>query len=135
MLPIFTNAIGHADIEAGFLITEDFGSTGFIEGDPPRPIAERYEAATDMLAALHRGPLQHALQEGAHMRQRARGALHAARPAAEHEDVRVERGVGGAHHPWPAVLRQVRIDLVHPAVELGFGHGFPGPYTGSFPFS
>jgi tRNA threonylcarbamoyl adenosine modification protein YjeE len=50
-------AIHHADIEAGFLITEDFGSTGFIEGDPPRPIAERYEAATDMLAALHRGPL------------------------------------------------------------------------------
>ena len=24
-----------------------------IEGDPPRPIAERYEAATDVLAALH----------------------------------------------------------------------------------
>jgi hypothetical protein len=30
---------------------------GFIEGDPPRPIAERYEAATDMLAALHREAL------------------------------------------------------------------------------
>ena len=26
----------------------------FVEGDPPAPIAERYQAATDMLAALHR---------------------------------------------------------------------------------
>ena len=46
-------AIHHADLDAGFLITEDFGSAAFIEGDPPRPIAERYEAATDALAALH----------------------------------------------------------------------------------
>jgi tRNA threonylcarbamoyl adenosine modification protein YjeE len=50
-------AIRHADLDAGFLITEDFGSAGFIEGDPPAPIAERYEAATDMLAALHRDAL------------------------------------------------------------------------------
>ena len=50
-------SIHHADLDAGFLITEDFGSAGFIEGDPPRPIAERYEAATDMLAALHREAL------------------------------------------------------------------------------
>jgi tRNA threonylcarbamoyl adenosine modification protein YjeE len=50
-------SILHADLEAGFLITEDFGSAGFIEGDPPWPIAERYQAATDMLAALHREPL------------------------------------------------------------------------------
>ena len=28
-------AIHHADLDAGFLITEDFGSAGFIEGDPP----------------------------------------------------------------------------------------------------
>jgi N-acetylmuramate 1-kinase len=47
-------AIRHADLDQGFLITEDFGSAGVIEGDPPRPIMERYEAATDMLAALHR---------------------------------------------------------------------------------
>jgi len=53
--------IPHADLDAGFLITEDFGSTGFIEGDPPTPIAERYEAATDMLAALHREPLPETL--------------------------------------------------------------------------
>jgi tRNA threonylcarbamoyl adenosine modification protein YjeE len=50
-------SIHHADLDAGFLITEDFGSAGFIDGDPPRPIAERYEAATDMLAALHRQAL------------------------------------------------------------------------------
>jgi tRNA threonylcarbamoyl adenosine modification protein YjeE len=46
-------SIHHADLDAGFLITEDFGSEGFIEGDPPRPIVERYESAVDMLAALH----------------------------------------------------------------------------------
>jgi tRNA threonylcarbamoyl adenosine modification protein YjeE len=46
-------AIHHADLDNGFLITEDFGSEGVIEGDPPQPIAERYEAATEMLAALH----------------------------------------------------------------------------------
>jgi N-acetylmuramate 1-kinase len=50
-------SIHHADLDAGFLITEDFGRAGFIEGDPPRPIAERYQAATDMLAALHRDAL------------------------------------------------------------------------------
>lgn len=50
-------AIHHADLEAGFLITEDFGTEGVTEGDPPAPIAERYEAATDMLAALHRAPV------------------------------------------------------------------------------
>lgn len=49
--------IHHADLEAGFLITEDFGTEGVIEGDPPAPMTERYEAATDMLAALHRHPL------------------------------------------------------------------------------
>jgi tRNA threonylcarbamoyl adenosine modification protein YjeE len=50
-------AVRHADLDAGFLITEDFGSAGFVEGDPPAPIAERYQAATDMLAALHRESL------------------------------------------------------------------------------
>jgi tRNA threonylcarbamoyl adenosine modification protein YjeE len=47
-------AIHHADLEAGFLITEDFGTELFVAGDPPAPIPNRYEAATDMLAALHR---------------------------------------------------------------------------------
>ena len=50
-------AIHHADLDAGFLITEDFGSVGFVEGDPPAPINARYEAATDLLAALHRETL------------------------------------------------------------------------------
>ena len=54
-------AIHHADLDAGFLITEDFGSDGVIEGDPPQPIADRYEAATDMLAALHRETLPETL--------------------------------------------------------------------------
>ena len=46
-------AIHHADLDAGFLITEDFGREGFVTGEPPQPIAERYEAAVDMLAAMH----------------------------------------------------------------------------------
>jgi N-acetylmuramate 1-kinase len=50
-------AIHYADLDAGFLITEDFGVQGFIEGEPPHPIAERYEAAVDMLSALHRKKL------------------------------------------------------------------------------
>src|ERR1700719_4586851 len=54
-------AIHHADLDTGFLITEDFGSAGFVEGDPPRPIAERYETAVDMLAALHREALPEVL--------------------------------------------------------------------------
>ncbi|WP_322514758.1 tRNA (adenosine(37)-N6)-threonylcarbamoyltransferase complex ATPase subunit type 1 TsaE [Rhodopseudomonas palustris] len=45
--------IHHADLDSGFLITEDFGTAGFVEGTPPEPIAERYQAAVDMLAALH----------------------------------------------------------------------------------
>ena len=54
-------SIHHADVDAGFLITEDFGSEGFTEGDPPRPIVERYEAAADVLAALHRQALPESL--------------------------------------------------------------------------
>lgn len=52
-----TPKIHHVDLDTGFLITEDFGRAGFVEGDPPSPIAERYEAATDALAALHRKTL------------------------------------------------------------------------------
>jgi hypothetical protein len=47
-------AIHHADLDNGFLITEDFGHEGLIEGDPLAPIEERYQAATDVLAAMHR---------------------------------------------------------------------------------
>src|SRR5204863_2515923 len=45
----------------GFLITEDFGTAGFIDVNPPRPIPERYEAATYMLAVLHRETLPETL--------------------------------------------------------------------------
>ncbi|OQW55195.1 MAG: tRNA threonylcarbamoyladenosine biosynthesis protein TsaE [Proteobacteria bacterium SG_bin9] len=47
-------AIQQADIDAGFLITEDFGTALFVDGNPPAPVADRYQVATDMLAALHR---------------------------------------------------------------------------------
>jgi tRNA threonylcarbamoyl adenosine modification protein YjeE len=57
-------SIHHADLETGFLITEDFGSAGFVEGDPPQPIPARYEAATDLLAALHREVLPDILPLG-----------------------------------------------------------------------
>jgi N-acetylmuramate 1-kinase len=53
--------IHHADIEAGLLITEDFGIEGVIEGDPAAPMTERYEAATDVLVALHRERLPETL--------------------------------------------------------------------------
>lgn len=59
-------AIHYADLEAGFLITEDFDSEGFLAGEPPAPIAERYQAATDMLAALHREPLPDTLPLSPH---------------------------------------------------------------------
>jgi tRNA threonylcarbamoyl adenosine modification protein YjeE len=60
-------AIHHADLDAGFLITEDFGTAVVVEGDPPAPIAERYEAATDMLVALHREQLAHTLPLAPHI--------------------------------------------------------------------
>lgn len=50
-------AIHHIDLDNGFLILEDFGSASFVEGTPPQPIVERYQMATDMLAALHHAPL------------------------------------------------------------------------------
>jgi N-acetylmuramate 1-kinase len=59
-------AIHHADLDSGFLITEDFGTAVVVEGEPPAPIAERYEAATDMLAALHREPLPDTLPLAPH---------------------------------------------------------------------
>jgi tRNA threonylcarbamoyl adenosine modification protein YjeE len=60
-------AIHHADLESGFLVTEDFGSAGFVEGAPSAPITERYQAATDMLAALHGRTLPNALPLSPHM--------------------------------------------------------------------
>ncbi|WP_439923802.1 tRNA (adenosine(37)-N6)-threonylcarbamoyltransferase complex ATPase subunit type 1 TsaE [Nitrobacter sp. JJSN] len=59
--------IHHADLDSGFLLTEDFGSAGFVEGTPPTPIAERYQAATDMLAALHCRTLPEAVPVAPHL--------------------------------------------------------------------
>jgi len=42
-----------ADLDAGLLVMEDLGDEGIVEGTPPAPITERYEAAIDVLAALH----------------------------------------------------------------------------------
>jgi N-acetylmuramate 1-kinase len=45
-----------ADLVEGLLILEDLGNEGVVAGDPPAPIEERYGAAVDVLAALHRAP-------------------------------------------------------------------------------
>jgi N-acetylmuramate 1-kinase len=45
-----------ADNEQGLLILEDLGEEKIIEGEPPMPVAERYEAAVDLLVALHGKP-------------------------------------------------------------------------------
>jgi tRNA threonylcarbamoyl adenosine modification protein YjeE len=45
--------IYQADLEHGFLVIEDLGSEGFVRGDPPAPIEERYGAAVDALVELH----------------------------------------------------------------------------------
>ncbi len=50
-------AILAADREAGLLAIEDLGNEGVVAGDPPAPIEAHYEAAIDVLAALHRQPL------------------------------------------------------------------------------
>jgi tRNA threonylcarbamoyl adenosine modification protein YjeE len=60
-------AIHHANLEDGFLITEDFGRDLFIEGDPPRPIVDRYQIAVDMLAALHNEELPDVLPLAPHI--------------------------------------------------------------------
>jgi tRNA threonylcarbamoyl adenosine modification protein YjeE len=46
--------IYHADLDQGLLIIEDLGDERVASGDPPAPIAERYETAVDVLLALHR---------------------------------------------------------------------------------
>ena len=43
-----------SDLAHGFLLLEDFGSEGVVAGDPPAPIEERYAAAVDVLAELHK---------------------------------------------------------------------------------
>jgi aminoglycoside/choline kinase family phosphotransferase len=59
---------GHLD--AGFLVLEDLGTEAFVVGDPPAPIAERYQAAVDMLAALHAEELPDTLPIGPQLTHR-----------------------------------------------------------------
>jgi N-acetylmuramate 1-kinase len=51
-----------ADHDSGFAILEDFGTEPLVAGDPPVPVAERYERATDLLATLHQRALPDLLQ-------------------------------------------------------------------------
>ena len=46
-----------SDLDNGFLLLEDFGTEGIVAGDPPAPIEERYAAAVDVLAELHKQSL------------------------------------------------------------------------------
>jgi tRNA threonylcarbamoyl adenosine modification protein YjeE len=46
-----------ADRDAGFVLLEDLGTELVVTGDPPRPVAERYERAIDVLIDLHRHDL------------------------------------------------------------------------------
>jgi tRNA threonylcarbamoyl adenosine modification protein YjeE len=46
-----------ADLVEGFIALEDLGGDGVVAGSPPAPIAPRYAAAVDVLAALHRHDL------------------------------------------------------------------------------
>jgi tRNA threonylcarbamoyl adenosine modification protein YjeE len=46
-------ALYAADGEAGLIVLEDLGSEPIVAGKPPAPIEARYEAAVDVLVALH----------------------------------------------------------------------------------
>jgi len=46
-----------ADRARGLVVLEDLGSELVVDGDPPAPIEARYEAAADLLAALHQMPM------------------------------------------------------------------------------
>jgi len=56
-----------ADLDAGFIVLEDLGAELVVAGDPPAPVAERYERATDVLVALHRQDLPDLLPVAPHV--------------------------------------------------------------------
>jgi tRNA threonylcarbamoyl adenosine modification protein YjeE len=60
-------AIHAADLEAGLLILEDFGSEPVVAGDPPHPVEERYAGAVDLLVALHQLTLPEVLPVAPHL--------------------------------------------------------------------
>jgi tRNA threonylcarbamoyl adenosine modification protein YjeE len=59
-----------ADLDRGLLIMEDLGDDRIVEGDPPAPIAARYEAAVDLLVSLHRRKLPERLPVAPHVEYR-----------------------------------------------------------------
>jgi tRNA threonylcarbamoyl adenosine modification protein YjeE len=56
-----------ADHDAGFAVVEDLGAELIVAGDPPLPIAERYERAVDVLVELHRHDLPDVLPVTPHV--------------------------------------------------------------------
>jgi N-acetylmuramate 1-kinase len=60
-------AILHADLARGLLIMEDLGDERIVDGDPPAPIAARYEVAVDLLLSLHRRRLPDTLAVAPHL--------------------------------------------------------------------
>jgi hypothetical protein len=56
-----------ADYQAGFAVLDDLGIELMVVGDPPQPIKERYERATDVLIALHRLDLPDTLPVAPHV--------------------------------------------------------------------
>ena len=59
-----------ADLTEGLLILEDLGNEGVVAGEPSAPIEERYAAAVDVLAALHRSPAPEVLPVAPHVDHR-----------------------------------------------------------------
>ncbi len=53
--------IYEADLEQGLLLIEDLGAELVVDGDPPAPIEDRYEAAVDVLMSLHSHQLSNVL--------------------------------------------------------------------------
>ena len=62
--------IHHADTDAGLIVMEDLGEQRIVAGDPPAPIEQRYEAALDVLIALHRRRLPETLEVAPHREYR-----------------------------------------------------------------
>ena len=60
-------AIMHADLDHGLLVMEDLGLDRVVTDDPPAPIAARYAAAVDLLAALHGRSLPDTLSVAPHL--------------------------------------------------------------------
>jgi tRNA threonylcarbamoyl adenosine modification protein YjeE len=56
-----------ADLDHGLLVMEDFGEERIVTGEPPTPVAARYAAAIDLLAALHSRRLPETLPVASHL--------------------------------------------------------------------